>query len=547
MATSTATVSSSLWSYAIGLAAVLLYANGRFNTPSTIRLSTRVSLYRQALASYLLASTAIFLAISWLLTLPPVRDLLDDFLLDRATEPGSTGQQSLSHLPAALLAALALTALLPSIPWVKDFDGSVLRLCQSLANIPWEVQEWARKLRPQDFRITQDDVAEMQDFIGGSQDLPDNLVQHLRADRGLGLQISQFRFTRCMKIYMRVLALEGDRRCAQYFEDYDDKWAALKKDFGDFCRRSSQGLSLALKYTQDPSDQVEFADLIREARDGHNAQCQSIFGRLSKVAAGAVLCRGNSSAELIEAFRKIGFTVEGEPAPRFPLHSMTLLAGLLALYFVLVTAGIHSPGGVGHCAARRPVPFRIMPLFAVGLHVATLMITVACLQARSGSRLVGGSERPWGLYLALGAMGAGLTTLAGLASGLMNGLSMAEDWAAVANVARPAIIVGTLCSATAFCCDLPGVFLGSKLRGRLRDSAICGGALAVSRVVIALNFKPSCMHNNLSTLPGLTLHLLPVGVGLIVGMLVPYVYREASSVTQSRVSAAKPLVALKAA
>ncbi len=126
-----------------------------------------------------------------------------------------------------------------------------MRLCQSLANIPWEVQEWARRLRPQDFSVSEQDLNELRKLIADTGAFPSPCGNHLRTDPGHGLQVSQFRFTKCLKLYMRIEEMEMDRRGAKYFEDNKEAWDLLKKDFEAFCRKSAQGLSLALKYTQD--------------------------------------------------------------------------------------------------------------------------------------------------------------------------------------------------------------------------------------------------------------------------------------------------------
>ena len=109
---------------------IVVYASGRFNTPPSNRSSTRQTLYWWSCAGYVLSALALFAALSILLQAATWRTAL----LGRSDEPS---------LPAPLIATLAMTTLLPSIPLLKRADEWFLSIFLEWAEIPAEIKRRA--------------------------------------------------------------------------------------------------------------------------------------------------------------------------------------------------------------------------------------------------------------------------------------------------------------------------------------------------------------------------------------------------------------------
>ena len=188
---------------------IVVYALGRFNTPPSNRSSTRQALYWSSCVGYVLSALTLFAALSVLLQAGPWRDAL----LGAADHPS---------LPASLIATLALTTLLPSIPVLKRVDEWLLSVFLDWAEIPAGVKRRAAAMTPQSFTVTEEDVAELRETYGDDS-YGDTVARHLRERGGEGLELSQYRFTRVMKLYDRVHKLAGQPRYGRFFAEADQE------------------------------------------------------------------------------------------------------------------------------------------------------------------------------------------------------------------------------------------------------------------------------------------------------------------------------------
>src|ERR1700739_1074318 len=91
---------------------VAIYAWDRFNTPSSNRSLTLRALFWSNCIGYVISALLLFASLSYLLQQSPWQRAL-----------GLSGQ---APLPAPLIATLALTTLLPSVPMLKRLDGWLL-------------------------------------------------------------------------------------------------------------------------------------------------------------------------------------------------------------------------------------------------------------------------------------------------------------------------------------------------------------------------------------------------------------------------------------
>ncbi|MBV9202481.1 MAG: hypothetical protein JOY83_22650, partial [Alphaproteobacteria bacterium] len=297
---------------------IVIYAWGRFNTPPSNRSSTRQALYWWSGLGYVLSALMLFAGLCFLLQAGEWRTLI----FGPADNPA---------LSASLMATLAMTTLLPSIPVLKRADEWLLAVFLDWAEIPAEVKRRAALMTPRSFEVTETDVAELCETYG-DEGSGHASARHLRGRRGEGLELSQYRFTRVVKLYDRIGKLAGEPRYSHFFAETQDEFGELEKRVGEFLRRA--GASLTLAERQDGLDEGEaFEELIAERRAEFAQQCSEIFVALARFLARAVLRSERSERDIVRRLREIGFSA-AEPMnlPNFPIDSLAVLALTLFLY-----------------------------------------------------------------------------------------------------------------------------------------------------------------------------------------------------------------------
>ena len=172
---------------------IVVYAWGRFNTPPSNRSSTRQTLYWSSGAGYVLSALGLFVALVILLKSGPWRK----FLIGSEADPS---------LPVPLVATLAMTTLLPSLPYLKRLDEWFLSIFLDWAEIPAEVKRRAATLTPETFHVTREDIAELREAYGDGS-YAETLAEHLRRRGDDKLELSQYRFTCVVKLHHAIRRL----------------------------------------------------------------------------------------------------------------------------------------------------------------------------------------------------------------------------------------------------------------------------------------------------------------------------------------------------
>ena len=150
---------------------IMVYAWGRFNTPSSNRQTTRRSLYWWSCIGYMVSAVALFAVLSILLQQPGWRDFL-----------GLPDKQSLS---APLLATLGMTTLLPTVPLLKSLDTWLLQRFQEWGAIPAEAKRRAAAMMPSSYIVTPEDVTALRAAYDGAYG--ETLSHYLRHEGAAGL------------------------------------------------------------------------------------------------------------------------------------------------------------------------------------------------------------------------------------------------------------------------------------------------------------------------------------------------------------------------
>jgi len=500
---------------------IVIYALGRFNTPPSNRSSTRQALYWSSCVGYVLSALTLFAALSVLLQAGPWRDAL----LGAADHPS---------LPASLIATLALTTLLPSIPILKRVDEWLLSVFLDWAEIPAGVKRRAAAMTPQSFTVTEEDVAELREAYGDDS-YGDTVARHLRERGGEGLELSQYRFTRVVKLYDRVHKLAGQPRYGRFFAEADQELTDIDRQAAEFLRRSAASLTIAERLHA-LDEEVAYEELMHERREAFAQGCRDIFRMLALFLARAVLRSESSEKEIVSRLRETGFAA-AEPMnlPPFPINSLTVLT--LGVFVYLALAILFLGGLMG----MRPDQMDgLMVAAKVALvRVVTIGVTVWLMQRHAFFRRAPGDPPVFFAYVINGVIAAAVAASICLSLHVGDAEPLAD-----AGKDLPMILLSfLLCTAVALCCDdWPQ---DTKPPAWLRFAEAAGCALVM---VLGMGMVYFYLGDKLpfptDDLPGWKIALLigfPSAIALVIGGFVPHIYRSARrAATARRNEASRP-------
>ncbi len=494
---------------------IFVYAWRRFNTPPSNRSSTRQALYWWSGLGYALSALVVFAGLSSLLQVGNWRTAL----------LGPTDQPS---LPAPLIATLAMTTLLPSIPVLKRLDEWLLSVFLDWAEIPAEVKRRAAAMTPRSFEVTEKDVEELRETYGDEGD-GHAWARHLRARRGDGLELSQHRFTRVVKLYDRIRKLSAEPRYSRFFAEAEDEFAELDRRTAEFLRRSAASLTIAERqYALDEG--AVFDELILERREEFAQNCRQTFNALALLLARAVLRSEGSEGDIVRSLRGAGFSMAAPMnLPHFPIDSLTALAMGLFLYLILAGWMFAHVANV----TRQPIDGLMMAGKITLVRLVTIGVTVWLMQRYAFFHRMPGDPPRYFAYLINGLIAAAVAF----------GICLPFDLANAGKALPPSLLSFAICTAVALCCDdwvedsKPPNWL------RLAEAAGCGSVMAVSIALLyfgdVLTFPAGALTPKAITL----LIALPSGLALVIGGYVPHIYRSARRAAMRRRDEAKQLAA----
>jgi hypothetical protein len=248
----------------------------------------------------------------------------------------------------------------------------------------------------------------------------------------------------------------------------------------------------------------------------------------------AVLRSEPSEKYIVYRLQKIGFSASVPMnLPMFPIDSLTVLAVLMFVYFMIVLRlpiVPNQPEGWFFTASK----ITIARLVSIGLAV-WLMQHYSMFH-----RLPGGSPRYFG-YVVCGviaaAASAGVCLIFHLGDViLIFRLGELSDLIEMARADLPLIVLsGVLCAALSFCCDNWAGDTVAPIWLRLVEAIGCGLVMAVSMAF--MYFATALLPKGISPL---VLGLPPV-LGLLIGGWVPHIYRSAHRAAMSERGNAREL------
>ncbi len=493
---------------------ILVYAWGRFNTPPSNRSSTRQALYWWSGLGYALSALVLFAGLSSLLEVGNWRTAL----LGPANQPS---------LPAPLIATLAMTTLLPSIPVLKRLDEWLLSVFLDWAEIPAEVKRRAAAMTPRSFEVTEKDVAELRETYGDEGD-GHTWARHLRDRRGDGLELSQYRFTRVVKLYDRIRKLSAEPRYSRFFAEAEDEFAELDRKTAEFLRRSAASLTLAERqYALD--ERAVFDELVLERREEFAQNCREIFIALGLFLARAVLRSEGSEGDIVRSFREAGFSM-AEPMnrPHFPIDSLTGLAMALFLYLILAGWMFAHVANV----ARQPIDGLMMAGKLTLVRLVTVGVTVWLMQRYAFFHRMPGNPPRYFAYLVNGFIAAAVAFV----------ICLPFDPTNAGNALPPSLLSFAICAAVALCCD-DWVEDSKQPPNWLRpaEAAGCGSVMAISIALLYFGDVLTFPAGSLTPDAIALLIALPSGLAFVIGGYVPHIYRSAHRAAMARRDGANQL------
>ncbi len=508
--------------YAFCVALVILYASARFNTPVTNRSSTVQLWYWQGLLAYIVSCVTLFGVLSIALEQPALRSFLLKFPLPASVAEGALAQPSprqvetIMSIPPALAATLVMTALLPSVPYVKKLDGALLAFFLRMACIPAEVTRRSRILNHNNLRLSGSDLAEITSFIHDTP-IPNEATEFLRAKAETAWEDSELRFTKVLLVFRRLDALQEEPRYARFFSDNAVEYRGFRDSMTDFAGRAVKGLTMARRLRENAA-KSEYEELISEKREIFKRECIERFAAAGLFLARAILQCELSERDVRDGLRKIGFEAVSIDRPYIPIHQLAALCVGILVYLLLAGVVLHPPVNDARAAEFKWVPF----LIALA-HVLTIGLTLWLMQTVPWARRKAGGIRPFASYIVCGFLGAALTVVLCVLWDLAR-VGTLPDGARLVFLLPFVILCGLLCMVVAFACDDRPPRVPEPLWFRGLEALGCALAMAfVAWLLMQLFPIPDNMPN---PPPSWVRVLLPAGTALVVGFFIPEIFRS---------------------
>jgi hypothetical protein len=435
-----------------------------------------------------------------------------------------------ASLPVPLIATLAMTTLLPSLPILKRVDSWLLSNFLNWGAIPAEAWWLTEKMAPATFTVTNADVETLRASYEGGYG--DTFTEHLREEAAGGLKRSEYRFTRVVKLNDRIHRLAAEPRYRRFFAETSAEFSDLERQIDSFMRRAVVGLD-GVGRSSGVEGNAAFQEMVSEWHGRFADDCRVNFVQLARFLARAVLRSEPGKAELVVRLREIGFTgVVWQKTPEFPLNSLTILGLGIFAYLVVLTiwfSFMSHPSRSGLLVPQDP-PALQNELIRAGkitlARVASIGVTVWLLQQCAFFRRKTGDQPRYFSYflngILAGAVAAGVCMLFRIGDNVLFTKEAAEE------AARIGIMSSILCAAVAFCCDdwskdsRPPAWLRSA------EAIGCGFVMAAGTALLWFAGMGPAIAPELAISPELLLSTwiaFPSAMATMVGACVPHIYR----------------------
>lgn len=279
-----------------------------------------------------------------------------------------------------------------------------------------------------------------------------------------------------------------------------------------------------------------YDELIRERREDFANSCRDMFRVLALFLAHAILRSETSETGVVRRLRSIGFdTAEPMDLPRFPIHSLTVLA--LGIFVYLLVAIVFF-NRVMATPEQHHIAGLMTAVKVTSIRLGTVALTVWLIQSYSFFRRVRGDPPRFFAYVLNGVIAAAVAAGIGLLFHPHN-----LDPLAAGDVA-PILLSFMLCTVLALCCDDWTAETMPPIWWRPAEAAACAVAVALGMALIVV-YLPEALLIPSEKLSGSTLVMLfafPSALALMIGGCVPHIYRSARRAATARRDEALQLI-----
>ena len=438
--------------------------------------------------------------------------------LAAALQIGAAGENPLDQLKLSgpLVAALALTVLLPNFPVIAQLDERLLQFFKMLGNIPLEAILQSEQLYRSDVRVPTDMRAELQAYVRNRLELSGITEDHLAFEDGR--DSPQGYWTVLLSLILQIDAWHGSRTYVGVFNDLQEEYAHIQTRFEKVTRTGARYFCLLHDLPQGEGGPDR---LLTECRRNFGEQCDELYRELCRFIARGVLKSGWTRAERNRTFAQMGFKSTHQIGETLnPNQVVTLVAMLFSVLLIALTVvGSHMELGS---------QMEIQRAFFISIMVATIYgaaVVAAVLLKGRWPRT--GEERP-----VLGYLAAGATAIASGAvlSVIFKSLLFMSFYKAFLDLGYtyPYLALAFMAAVTtSFLCDdyatapadAPG--FARWLEGLAAAGVLAGTAYFVWQALPGTGIEPD-------RIPALLMLLSTAAlIGLIIGAMVPTWYRSA--------------------
>lgn len=303
-----------LLQWAFGAVVVCLYARDRFDSPQPTRSTTTFTRYWVARLGYIASMLALYLVLGGAL-----RDVDLAVLWNFLQVPEAI--KNADRMPGPLVAALLLTSMLPSFPFLSRIDETVKNWFQRVGNIPFEARMLSGQLLTARLQPGAEALARIEPQLAEL-----GVDAHWLAESASSVRQ---RWSRAAVLWMLVQDWSKARGYARYVTQrkaqFDDIGARLES-LGPLLDETS------LAAIETPADVRSERALQRKVRKDvdqlHEAVCDFV--------ASGVLDREWNLVQRNAALARLGFSGLPYAPGRLSLNELALVGGLVFLVMVLV-------------------------------------------------------------------------------------------------------------------------------------------------------------------------------------------------------------------
>lgn len=487
-------MSSSMLYVLVGSVCIVAFGIERFNTPPTNRSSTTAHRYYLAATAYVAFG---LVAYAFLVRFPT--------LLGQAF-PSLQG--ALGNSPE-LVAAVALTVLLPRVAFLSNLDESFRKRLQVMASIPAEARQLAAELRKARlviagdwFRRVESELFENGFHAGELQSWD---------ERSLG-----FLWAKITALRLNLEDWETDRRYSRFVARFEKEFRQLKERYDELAPRAAKRIRMASADVELANDL--YGEAIREYVNDFRTRCRRLFADICEFSSrGLLQCELRYGAR-VERLSFLGFQVQLVPRSLNLNHYVALFTAFLAIFVVAFTVASPGQGLAIDEMLQRSV--MIAAIYAGSVYCA--LVPKERRRRLEGSLTV--RDRPYATYVASALAAVVLGQAISLGSRLVLLMNVAKAWDDF-NRGLPWALMS---AATAFVAawamdDRPSEVMS---RGRLRLLETLG--VAFVEILISVLVHGWLVQRALGHVPPLAFIAAISGfIGGVIGCLVPTWYREA--------------------